>query len=900
MAAGGTDIQKLLIQVDASVELLRRNLTTGEQQVAQFERQVRISTTKATGHFRLMETASSGIAKGFHAARAAALTFVAGLGVQQIAAAAMRGLEFASSLGEVAQQLGVTTKDLQVYRYAASQAGIEQDEMDKSLAKLTRTIGEAATGSEKQQKLFKALGISIRDANGNIKTAGDIMPQIADALKGIESPAQRAAVMVDLFGKSGQKLDTLLAGGSSQINELSDAAQRLGLVLSDRQIQAADETADKLSAMKQVLEARIAGVVADNASSILALADALGTLVTSIGGAINAWQRYKIESAIALEQNALDGWFTSNERKAEARRRIANGQAMLARLDPQGNISDRGMRTLQQWKGGGASSAPKGVPPGSVDIDDLNGGPGGSNKRSDRDAYFAFKRELEREGIKVGSGFRSTEEQARLYRSLPKGQAARPGTSDHEFYRAFDLPANADPAKIAAAAARAEVTLGKPLVHKGTGLHRHQPFRDGRSEGGGEEDIQRELEEAERARKDAAERAARIVSELAQSDLEILRLKQDAAPDYVEQSTLSLKIVEAERAIFNAALDHRVAMGEISQAHANELKAKEDIKDAERRRAILTQEQVRRMEEVEALAQRDHDAKIVMLGLQADLATTAAERREIELRILELAREEERRRAQLVLDSPTATVAEKEAARRDINDINARLPGERQAVMNRTMGPLEQLRQQIPDTAAEMNEELERVAAGGLSSLTDGLTDAIMGAKSLGDVFKNVAKQIIADLIRIAIQQTIVNSLMRLLPGGGGAAGGVPAIPGGGMGGGSGGFALPEGFRILGGRASGGPVSAGQAYQVGELGRELFIPSVNGNIISNATLRQGRGGGAMGGGMQTVRVLIESDDDMFRGRVREVSGEVVAQAAPHIVDAAARNTIRATSRQRLA
>ncbi len=76
-------------------------------------------------------------------------------------------LDFASSLGETAQQLGVTTDALQEYRYAATQAGLSQEEMDKALAKLTRTIGEAANGSKKQVEAFNSLGIAVKDANGH-------------------------------------------------------------------------------------------------------------------------------------------------------------------------------------------------------------------------------------------------------------------------------------------------------------------------------------------------------------------------------------------------------------------------------------------------------------------------------------------------------------------------------------------------------------------------------------------------------------------------------------------------------------------------------------------------------------------------------------------------------------
>lgn len=203
-----------------------------------------------------------------------------------------QGLEYASSLGETAQQLGVSTKALQEYRYAASQVGISTDEMDAALTKLTRSIGEADAGSKAQAAAFAKLGISVRDAGGQIKDAGDLLPEIAEKLKALHSPAERAAVLVDLFGKSGQKLAPLLADGAAGVNNLRDAAQKLGIVLSDAQIQKADETADKISALQQVLSAKIAGAVSDNTDSILELVNALIKLVEYAGKAARAWRDF--------------------------------------------------------------------------------------------------------------------------------------------------------------------------------------------------------------------------------------------------------------------------------------------------------------------------------------------------------------------------------------------------------------------------------------------------------------------------------------------------------------------------------------------------------------------------------------------------------------------------------
>lgn len=212
--------------------------------------------------------------------------------VDVIVDAVRAGLDHAAALGEQAQQLGVTTKALQEYRYAATQVGLSQEEMDKSLSELNKRLGQAAAGASGPTKALERLGISVRDANGNVRDAGETIPLIAEALKAIPTPAERAAVLVELFGRAGQKLAPLLADGAAGVNNLRDAAQRLGVVLSDEQIAKADETADKLDAVKTVLQARLAGAVADNADSIIRLADALGNLADKAFRAVDAIKRF--------------------------------------------------------------------------------------------------------------------------------------------------------------------------------------------------------------------------------------------------------------------------------------------------------------------------------------------------------------------------------------------------------------------------------------------------------------------------------------------------------------------------------------------------------------------------------------------------------------------------------
>lgn len=227
------------------------------------------------------EQGAAQINKAFSAAKVASVGFLAAISVDQLLGVAKRSLDYASSLGEISQQLGIGTKAYQEYSYAATQTGIDQSTLEAGLAKLTRTLGEAKSGGRAQVEAFKAIGISYDEVRR--LSPDEVFRRVAEGLSKIPDPAVRAAREVDLFGKAGQKLDPLLAGGAKGIDELRNAAERLGVVLSDEAIAKADDAADKFGAISKVLSANIAGVVADNSSAIFILADSLVKLAGAAG-----------------------------------------------------------------------------------------------------------------------------------------------------------------------------------------------------------------------------------------------------------------------------------------------------------------------------------------------------------------------------------------------------------------------------------------------------------------------------------------------------------------------------------------------------------------------------------------------------------------------------------------
>lgn len=287
--------------------------------------------------------------------KTAAGSFIGAFAVGSLATMVQEGLNYASSLAEVAQQLGVTTDTLQEYRFVATQVGIEQADMDASLAKLTRTIGDADMGAKSQAAAFRMLGIATRDANGNLKTTDQILPELVRAFSEIKDPATRAALQVDIFGKSGQKLDTLLSGGVDQVDNLRNAAHRLGAVISPDLIARADEAADKMAALQQVLQAQIAGVVAENANAILAMADAIATAANSVG---TFFSNMKGVERIQKYEGWSKGFFASWEEQKMASTDRGYGQRLLQQ---QLNIQDRLIKARNAYREDPTAARGRGV-----------------------------------------------------------------------------------------------------------------------------------------------------------------------------------------------------------------------------------------------------------------------------------------------------------------------------------------------------------------------------------------------------------------------------------------------------------------------------------------------------------------------------------------------------------
>ena len=125
-----------------------------------------------------------------------------------------------------------------------------------------------------------------------------------------------------------------------------------------------------------------------------------------------------------------------------------------------------------------------------------------------------------------------------------------------------------------------------------------------------------------------------------------------------------------------------------------------------------------------------------------------------------------------------------------------------------------------------------------MDSLAQTMADSLMGMgegwKGFRDSLKGIIRDIIAQLIKLQMQQMMTKAF-GMGGGGGGSLGNIFSSISGFFGGGGSGGSSYSGYGV---RANGGAVTGNAPYMVGEQGPELFVPHTSGGIFTNRSTKQ--------------------------------------------------------------
>ena len=141
-------------------------------------------------------------------------------------------IDTGDALDEMSQRVGVSVETLSVWKPAAEQSGVSGESFEKGLRKLSTTMVQAATGSEEAARGFSAIGVEFKNQDGTLRGTDQVLLDLAERFKTMPDGAEKTALAVQLFGKSGAELIPFLNQGRDGINELSAEMRDLGVQMS--------------------------------------------------------------------------------------------------------------------------------------------------------------------------------------------------------------------------------------------------------------------------------------------------------------------------------------------------------------------------------------------------------------------------------------------------------------------------------------------------------------------------------------------------------------------------------------------------------------------------------------------------------------------------------------------
>lgn len=164
--------------------------------------------------------------------------------------AAINGGKFADELITTSTITGVSTEKLQELQYAADLVDVSVDTITSALKKNTQAMAKAAAGNDELQAAYDKLGVSVVDADGNLRNSEEVFWEMVDALGQIDNETERDALAMSVLGKSATELNPLIAAGSERMAELAEKAHDVGYVLDDETLGRFGELDDQMQYLK--------------------------------------------------------------------------------------------------------------------------------------------------------------------------------------------------------------------------------------------------------------------------------------------------------------------------------------------------------------------------------------------------------------------------------------------------------------------------------------------------------------------------------------------------------------------------------------------------------------------------------------------------------------------------
>lgn len=233
--------------IDLSTEDGQRQYDALTREIISCENELRNAEQAASGFNATAQKISVAAGKmsqkfGDLANKTKGLSMAAGGALVGMAGLAVKAGQNADELNTLAKQTGVATDELQKMQYAS-------DLIDVDVSTITGSLKKLKKGLDSNADAFEELGVATKE-NGQFRDITDIFYDTVEALSQIPNETERDVKAMEIFGKSADELAGIIDDGGASLKALGEEAENLGVIISQDDLDRANELNDQLDKLK--------------------------------------------------------------------------------------------------------------------------------------------------------------------------------------------------------------------------------------------------------------------------------------------------------------------------------------------------------------------------------------------------------------------------------------------------------------------------------------------------------------------------------------------------------------------------------------------------------------------------------------------------------------------------
>lgn len=207
----------------------------------------------------------------------------------------------ADAIQKLGIRTGASAEFLSEMRFALSQSDVSTKEFANSLVKLNKSSQDAADGLSTPKRAFEKLGISVTAFN-KLGTDQKFI-ELSEAISRIKDPAVRSQTAMDLLGRSGSQLLTVMNDGAAGLDRYRQESVKLGQSLSQDQVDKAAAANDALDKLSKTISGSFSQAVLNNIGFIEKFGEVIGNIevigISMVEGLLVGFEHIKSASKIA-------------------------------------------------------------------------------------------------------------------------------------------------------------------------------------------------------------------------------------------------------------------------------------------------------------------------------------------------------------------------------------------------------------------------------------------------------------------------------------------------------------------------------------------------------------------------------------------------------------------------